>query len=100
MFWRVRSTQVTWIQYYDIMLYGHYYIEVKMNLVEIIERNEKESKELMESIPYNLKFMFPSFCLEVAGDQLTFGEDYMSLETAREGITFLVKQLGGKAKWE
>jgi len=33
------------------------------------------------------------------GDQLSFGEDYLSLQEARDAIAWYVDQLGGKVKW-
>lgn len=35
----------------------------------------------------------------VCGDQVCLGEDYVSIAEAREGLTWIVDQLGGKVEW-
>ena len=37
---------------------------------------------------------------EIVGDSITFGSDYKTLPEMREGVEWLVDQLGGKVKWE
>jgi hypothetical protein len=52
-------------------------------------------------VPWEVKRMFPGqVTLEVIGNQISFGEDYVYLLEARAGIQFLVEQLGGKVVWE
>lgn len=37
--------------------------------------------------------------VEVLGDQVSFGEDYLSFEEARAVAAWFVEQLGGKVSW-
>lgn len=51
--------------------------------------------------PYEVFCLFKDFkTMDVIGDQISFGEDYVSLESARSAISFLVEQLGGEVKWK
>ena len=54
-----------------------------------------------DEIPFHVRRLFrdDSFEIEIFGDQLCFGEDYVSLKEAREGMEWIVNQLGGKVKW-
>jgi len=38
--------------------------------------------------------------ISVVGDQISLGEDYVSLEEARAAIEWYANQLGGAVKWE
>ncbi len=38
--------------------------------------------------------------ISLAGNQASFGEDYMDIEGLRTAIEWYVEQLGGKVKWE
>lgn len=71
-----------------------------MNIAEIIKTNEKIRKELNDEAPYNTKSMFVDFRIDIYGDQICFGEDFKSLDDAREGVEYLVKLLGGKTTWK
>lgn len=52
-------------------------------------------------IPWAVKCMFSGrFRLEVLGSEVTFGEDYVSVQQARASIEWLANQLGGKVKWK
>lgn len=52
-------------------------------------------------VPFHVWTLFSEQCKQVqfAGDQLSFGEDYMDLDSARSAIEWYVDQLGGKVKW-
>lgn len=52
-------------------------------------------------VPYNVwtKFGEKSKQVLIAGDQVSLGEDYASLEQAQEAIEWYVNQLGGKVEW-
>ena len=51
--------------------------------------------------PYKVSRLFAegSRQIDFAGDQLSLGEDYVTLNEARDGIEWLVDQLGGTVKW-
>lgn len=41
-----------------------------------------------------------SHTLDIAGDQISLGEDFASLQDAQNAIAWYAEQLGGKVKWE
>lgn len=50
--------------------------------------------------PHEVFCLFKDFrTMDVVGDQISFGEDYVSLEGARSVLDYLVQQLGGKVEW-
>jgi len=38
--------------------------------------------------------------ISVVGNQVSLGEDYVSIEEARNAAEWFVKQLGGQVKWQ
>ena len=66
----------------------------------------EKSKALLEQVerpPWTVCCLFSSNMKTnygLFGDQVCLGEDFVSLEDAREGVAWLVDQLGGKVKWE
>lgn len=38
--------------------------------------------------------------LRICGDELCFGEDYVTLKEAREAFEWIVDQLGGTVEWK
>lgn len=53
-------------------------------------------------MPYHASRFFTegSRQIDFAGDQLSLGEDFGSLQEVRSAVEWLVDQLGGKVKWE
>ena len=53
-------------------------------------------------MPYEVYCVFPrehGMNIEVWGNQICFGEDYVDFDAARKATEWLVDQLGGKVKW-
>lgn len=71
-----------------------------MKAYEIILKN-KENQDKLKKSPWLFISAFGSDrCLDVLGDQISFGEDYLSLQEARQVVEYLVNELGGgKVKW-
>ena len=53
-------------------------------------------------VPHSVwtKFSEQQRCISIAGTDISLGEDYCSLDQAREAVAWFVEQLGGKVKWE
>lgn len=64
----------------------------------------KEVQELNKSqndTPWYVKRVMPdNFRIEVLGEQLTFGQDFVTIEEAREALDWFVNELGGTVKWK
>lgn len=69
-----------------------------MKAIEIVKKFKALRKE-QDKAPWSTIRLFQAFSYEVIGEQISFGEDYVSIHEAREGVQFLVDQLGGKVKW-
>jgi len=73
-----------------------------MKLFKALEKN----KRIIESLDRpDFKFIClfgtdVANCYGVYGDQVSFGEDYVSLQDARDGVHWLVNQLGGRVTWK
>lgn len=51
--------------------------------------------------PYEVYCLFKDLrTLEIFGDQISFGEDYMSLQETRNAVQWIAEQLGGSVEWE
>ena len=50
-------------------------------------------------VPYDVYKIIGGKTLELAGDQVSLGEDFVSMEEARAAVKWYVEQLGGKVKW-
>lgn len=52
-------------------------------------------------VPYHVSRVFSTETEpRVFGDQVTFGEDFVSLQEARVALEWYVEQLGGKVEWD
>ena len=52
-------------------------------------------------VPYHVSCVFGTGVEpRVFGDQVTFGEDFVSLHEARVALEWYVEQLGGKVEWD
>ncbi len=52
-------------------------------------------------VPWKVQRLFPSnLQIDVIGTQIGFGEDYVSVDQARDALEWLVAQLGGTVKWD
>lgn len=87
-------------------MYSHKYIK---NFIVITIKNggnlkayKKIQKYKPIEVPWNAWRLFSEQCkkIEVYGDQVSFGEDYATLEEARKAIEFYADQLGGTIKWK
>jgi hypothetical protein len=52
-------------------------------------------------VPYDAWRMFGgnTKVISVVGEEVSFGEDYVSIELARQGLAWYVNQLGGTVVW-
>lgn len=69
-----------------------------MNLFE----KYKAIQEIGEiEVPHHVWRLFRErpYSLQIAGDQVCFGEDFVELREARAAVEWYVKQLGGSVKW-
>jgi len=71
-----------------------------MKAIKVYEKIQKLN-EKQDDIPWNTRRLFREgyFEINIMGSEISFGEDYVSIEQAREGIQFIVEQLGGKVDW-
>lgn len=69
-----------------------------MRVIDALKVIERVSEEV--ETPWCLKRAFKDIKVEAFGDQITFGEDFLSITEARESIEALVYTLGGKVEWE
>lgn len=52
-------------------------------------------------VPFSVKRAFQGDLeLIIMGNQVSFGEDYLYIEEAREVVQYFVEQMGGKVEWE
>lgn len=65
-----------------------------------------EKYNAIQAIGSEVKTPHEVFCLfkdfrnaDVVGDQISFGEDFVSLDSARNAVSWIVHQLGGTVKW-
>lgn len=72
-----------------------------MKLYDIYKKTQKLN-EKKEEVPYDVWVVFGDQTknMEVFGDQLCFGCDYVHLGQARNAIKWYVNQLGGVVVWE
>jgi hypothetical protein len=75
--------------------------------MKAIDRFKKIQKlnEKTKSPPWNVGRCFEgeflrTFGIQVCGDQICLGEDYVSLSEAREAVEWLASELGGEVEWE
>jgi hypothetical protein len=67
--------------------------------MRLIDKLKAQEKLVLDSVPYKVARAFTQPRLEVVGDQVCIGEDYLTLDEAREAIAWYVDQLGGKVVW-
>ena len=69
----------------------------KLTALEAVRTNTVEIE-----LPYGVKCLFPQNfkCIEIFGDRISFGEDYVTVEEVREGLEWLAGQFDGKIKWK
>jgi len=67
----------------------------------VIYNKVQKLREKQDEVPFSVKRMFREayFEIDIVGDQISFGEDYVSLEYARENFEWVIDQLGGKITW-
>jgi len=73
--------------------------------MKLIEAFNEVQKLKVDEVPWEVKRVFPTegsrgLTLEVVGSEVSFGEDFVSIEQARTAVNFLVNQLGGTVKWK
>lgn len=69
-----------------------------MRAIDAYNEIQEISKQV--KMPWAVNRAFKDFELEIMGDQISFGEDFLTLEEARETLELLTETLGGKVKWE
>ena len=72
-----------------------------MKLTKALRKTEEIETEINE-IPWSVWtcFWYEQPKVSLAGDQLSFGSDYKNLSELREGVEWLVDQLGGEVTWK
>lgn len=70
-----------------------------MRAIDVLNSmSENEAKQ--NKIPWNVKRCFKDLEVTIYPGQVSFGEDFVSLEEARDTLKFLVEELGGTVKWK
>lgn len=70
-----------------------------MKLINVHKKVAKE-KAKIEPVPFKVTCAFgDGFYLDTDGTYVCVGEDYVSVEDAREAVAWVAEQLGGKVEW-
>jgi len=66
-----------------------------------------EKYKAIQDIGTEVETPYPIFCafkdlrtISIMGNQISFNEDYISLEEGRSAVAYLVEQLGGAVTWK
>jgi hypothetical protein len=74
------------------------YAKTPQTLIEKYNAIQDMGSEV--TTPYEVFCLFKDLrTLNIMGDQISFGEDYMHPDEARKAVAWLVTQLGGTVKW-
>lgn len=71
-----------------------------MKAIEVYKQTQKLREE-QDEIPWAVKRIFRDghFEIDIVGEQVSCGEDYVQMYELRGAFEFIVEQLGGKIKW-
>jgi len=81
-----------------------------MKAIDRFKEVQKINKNA-EKVPFHVWTVFPGqdsgggksslavHGIEIMGDQINLGGDYVSLKQVREALEYLTDQFGGKVKW-
>lgn len=65
-----------------------------------IHKSMAATKNKLEPVPFKITCVFgQGFYLNTDGTYVCLGEDYVSVEDAREAVAWVAEQLGGKVEW-
>lgn len=69
--------------------------------MRLVDAHKQIQAVEVDEVPWGVSSLFPGkLRMEVVGPDVTFGGDFVSVETARGSLDYLASQLGGKVKWE
>ena len=73
----------------------------QLTAYEVVKEIKKVTNR-RETPPWEMLSSFGSQCsdLSFAHDQISFGEDYRTVDEHRKTIEWIVKQLNGEVKWK
>lgn len=66
-----------------------------MKAIEVYQKTQ-ELREKQDKVPWEVTCCFTQIKVDIVGDQVCFGEDYVSMEKAKKAIMWLADQFGLK----